>query len=156
MVSSAEPAKSAASDDALLDRFQKKGDRDALGELAQRYAGMVYGVARRQTGKAEAAEDVSQEVFMLFARRAGGFRNASAIGVWLMRTCRYVAANAMRAEMRRRRRERRAAVDPSGAAAPVEDRTWEELAPLLDAAIGRLGKEDHAAIFPGDEFAGSG
>jgi RNA polymerase sigma factor (sigma-70 family) len=137
------------SDEVLFRRYISAGERDALGELARRYAGLVYSAARRQVGNAAMAEDISQEVFMIFARKARTLRNASGIGGWLLRTTRYVAANAIRSESRYKRREEAAknnrsevAPDPSA----DQDDFWDQIRPLLDVGIAQLGQSDQAAV----------
>ncbi len=117
------------------------GDRAALGELFDRHAGWVRAAAARRTGDRHAAEDVTQAVFLVLARRAGSVRGP-ALGAWLHRTTRYAAANARRADRRRRRRER-AAARPE--AAPVAEPA-DPLLAVLDEAIDALGPADRVAV----------
>jgi RNA polymerase sigma factor (sigma-70 family) len=137
------------SDEVLFGRYISAGERDALRELARRYAGVVYSAARRQVGNAAMAEDISQEVFMIFARKARTLRNASAIGGWLLRTTRYVAANAIRSESRHKRREEAAKNNRTevGSDQSVDqDDFWNQIRPLLDAGIAQLSQSDQAAV----------
>lgn len=154
MFESTDPATSVEtasdSDQDLLHRYQTGGDRGALGELAQRYASMVYCSAHRRVGSSTLAEDVAQEVFMIFARRANTIRSAGAVGVWLMRATRYVSANILRAESRRRRREQAAHLQTQMISNPdsphSEEPLWQEIAPLLDDALANLGRTDQTAV----------
>src|SRR5258708_6684955 len=98
-------------DDDLLRRVRSAAEADALAELIRRYTPMVYAAARRQVRDSALAQDVSQEVLITFMRRVAEIRSAAALGVWLMRTTRYTAANAMRTESRRRRMEYAAMTD---------------------------------------------
>jgi len=142
-------------DDNVLRRYIASGDRDALGELIQRYAGMVYSTARRQVRDRDLAEDVMQNVFVTFARRAREIRSAAALGTWLLRTTRYASANAMKIESRRRTHEQAARLtrteiadnsSPVEAAIADEQRQWNTIYPLLDEALSRLGSTDQAAV----------
>jgi RNA polymerase sigma factor (sigma-70 family) len=136
------------SDQSLLQRYATAGDRAALGELVRRYAGMVYAAACRQTRDAAMADDVVQNVFVIFARRAAHIRSAAAIPTWLLRTTHYTAANMMKTEIRRKRYERAASDQRSEVLQnPVdEDRHWETLSPLIDGAIARLNPADQTAV----------
>lgn len=49
------------------------GDREAFGALFRRYQRSVYRFARQMTGSKEAAEDVTQEVFIALAENAGRY-----------------------------------------------------------------------------------
>ncbi len=50
-------------DNELIDRFRKQGDRDALGELFQRYAHLVLGVCLKYLGDADEAQDATMQVY---------------------------------------------------------------------------------------------
>lgn len=52
----------------LLSRCLRGAD-DAFRHLLDRHSGLVYGTALRVTGDPGAAEEVSQDVFVLLARR---------------------------------------------------------------------------------------
>ncbi len=91
---------------ALLDRYLRDGSEAAFRELVSLHAPLVRATAlRKLNGDAAAADDVAQEVFTRLARK-GGRLKAVVLGGWLYRqTCR-LAANHIRAERRRKRRER--------------------------------------------------
>src|SRR5439155_2336254 len=63
---------------------------------------------------------------------------------WLYQATRYAAAKAVRAERRRLNREREAVVmqEPSTGT----DANWEQLSPVLDEAVARLGAKDRDAV----------
>ena len=52
------------------------GDRQAFAALFRRHQGTVFRFSRQMLGSKEAAEDVTQEVFIALARRAQGFNPA--------------------------------------------------------------------------------
>ena len=137
----APPANPAASDAQLL-AATARGDGPALGELVRRYVDFVYAAARRLIDR-HAAEDVTQAVFLVLARKAGAVR-AEALPAWLHRTTQYAAANANRADRRRLRHERAAARKEATRpyVLPEADPLW----PLLDEAIDSLGHRDRVAV----------
>src|SRR5207237_1040209 len=104
----------AADDRRLLDLYVARRSDDAFAELARRYTPLVYGCALRKTRDAAMAEDVTQTVFVLLARKASSARRRPLSG-WLFAVTRYAAANELRAAARRRRHER-AAARPEAAA----------------------------------------
>ncbi len=60
------------SDPELLERMAA-GDRDALAVIFRRHQGTVYRFSRQMLGSKEAAEDVTQDVFVALTRNAGRF-----------------------------------------------------------------------------------
>jgi RNA polymerase sigma-70 factor (ECF subfamily) len=74
------------------------GDREAFGELVNRYQGKIYRLARRFTDSQEDAEDVLQEAFIRAFRAIGGFRGASKFSTWLYRITVNLAAMRRRAQ----------------------------------------------------------
>jgi RNA polymerase sigma-70 factor (ECF subfamily) len=76
------PAPAGAGDIALLHRIGA-GDESAVGELIDRHAGRLYGVARTLTGNDADAEDVVQETFAGACESAGSFRGESSVKTWL-------------------------------------------------------------------------
>jgi RNA polymerase sigma factor (sigma-70 family) len=74
----------------------RKGDEEAFATLVQRYYALVYGAACRQVCDRHLAEDVTQCVFLLFARKVHALSPATAIGGWFLRTVRFVARDVAR------------------------------------------------------------
>ena len=64
---------------------------------------------------------------------------------WLYQTARLTAASFLRREIRRVRREQEAYMQ-SEPHTVAPDETWEQLAPLLEDAMGQLGDQDRAAV----------
>src|SRR4051812_2973139 len=94
------------SDAELLDRYITTRCEPAFTELVQRYLRLVYLVALRQTGgNAFLAEDITQAVFLLLAKKAHSLRGHPILAGWLHHATRLVALRALRTELQRRQRE---------------------------------------------------
>src|SRR5262249_44738950 len=91
-------------DSALLKQFLESRSEDAFTALVERHLNLVYSVALRQSGDAGQAEEISQAVFIILARKAAQLRNDKALSSWLFQTTRLTANNLIRSEMRRRHR----------------------------------------------------
>jgi RNA polymerase sigma factor (sigma-70 family) len=85
-----------AMNDWQLIEAYRTGDEDAFATLARRYYSLVYGAACRQVSDTHLAEDITQCVFLLFARKINGLSPATAIGGWFLRTVRFVAKDVIR------------------------------------------------------------
>jgi hypothetical protein len=59
-----------ADDEVLLRAFAEKRSEEAFRLLVERYAGLVFGVAVRRTTVRELAEEATQNVFVVLARKA--------------------------------------------------------------------------------------
>jgi len=129
----------------LLDQFTRTGSDAVFGELVRRHVGLVYSVALRQTGQPHQAEEITQAVFIILARKAASVGRRTVLSGWLYHTARLTAANFRRAEFRRIRREQEVFMQSTlDNSAP--DLAWPELAPLLDEAMSRLGATDRDAV----------
>src|SRR5262249_51329309 len=83
--------------DAVLMERMRAGDNDALGQLYDRYSGIVYSVALRVLSDTGAAEDVLQEVFLQLWRNPGVFdSNRGSLGAWLAVIARNRAIDSLR------------------------------------------------------------
>ena len=72
------------SDEVLVQRF-KNGDRRAFSELIDRHQNRVYSLCYRWMGNQQAAEEVTQEVFVSLFRSLERFRGDSKFSTWLHR-----------------------------------------------------------------------
>src|SRR5262245_20109859 len=115
----------------LLREFAESRSETAFAEMVRRHLNWVYSAAWRQVNDAQLAEEVAQSVFVLLARKAGSLNSKVVLSGWLFRTTRFVASRALRAEVRRKRREQETyAMNPS--TTDETDAVWERLAPHLD------------------------
>jgi RNA polymerase sigma factor (sigma-70 family) len=125
-----------------------RGARDcaeaAFTALAERHLNLVYSTALRSVGNAHAAEEISQAVFLILADKAGKLSRRVVLSGWLYQTTRLTAANFLRGEIRRQKREQEAFMHSSLNESANE--TWTHIAPVLDDALARLGARDRDAI----------
>ncbi|HUZ06247.1 MAG TPA: sigma-70 family RNA polymerase sigma factor, partial [Candidatus Paceibacterota bacterium] len=141
-----------ADDMELVREFAARRSDAAFETLVLRHLNLVYSVAQRQVRDPHLAQEVAQAVFLILARKAGSFGPKTIVSGWLYRTTQYASADALKTQRRRQHREQEAYMesilnrggdDPSQ---PTDDEAWAQIAPLLDAAMLRLGEKDRNAI----------
>ncbi|HTB63681.1 MAG TPA: sigma-70 family RNA polymerase sigma factor [Opitutales bacterium] len=132
-------------DQELLRQYAEEGSDAAFGELVRRQVNFVHSVAVRVVAPdTHLAEDVTQRVFTDLARKARPLSRHACLAGWLHRTTRYTAISAIRSEQRRRAREHEAATMQTLNTTP--ELNWEQMRPLLDAAVDQLGPLDREAV----------
>ncbi len=133
------------SDDMTLVReFAASQSEPAFAALVERHIALVHSAALRQAGDTHLAEEITQAVFIILARKAASLGPKTILSAWLYRTTRYAAADALRARRRRQAREQEAHMQ-SILNQPDPD-AWAQLAPLLDDALAELGETDRTAL----------
>ena len=136
----------ATDDQTLLRDYTEQGCERAFAELVRRHLPQVYAAAlRRVNGDRALAADVTQTVFTDFARKAPGLVRISVPGGWLHRHTGFTAGKLVARERRHRVLEQEAAI-MNTLIEPEEDPAWAATAPLLDAALDALPRQDRDAL----------
>jgi RNA polymerase sigma factor (sigma-70 family) len=131
-------------DIALLKQFAENDSESAFAEIVSRHLNLVYSTALRSVGNAHAAQEISQAVFIILARKAKSLGAKTVLSGWLYQTTRLTAANFLRTEIRRQKREQEAFMQ--SILNESESEAWLQIAPVLDDAISKLGARDRDAI----------
>lgn len=138
----------AQTDQQLLRDYACHRSEPAFAELVRRHVDLVYSAARRMVADPHQAEDVAQAVFVALSQNAGQLTGHPVLSGWLHRTAHNLAANAVRANVRRQLREQETALmnqllSDSGSVIPP---AWADIAPHLDDALGELTESDRDAV----------
>jgi uncharacterized protein (TIGR03435 family) len=128
----------------LLARYVNDGSETAFSELVERHIGLVHSVALRCTADPGHAQDITQAVFVILARKAATLNSRTILPGWLYHTARLTAANLQRAEASRHRREQEAYMQSIQEDSP--DSLWAEIAPQLEQAMSRLRADERDAL----------
>jgi len=131
-------------DHQLISTFARAQSEPAFAALVARYINLVYSTALRFTGNPDHAQEITQAVFVILAQKAGKLSPRVALSGWLYQAARLTAANFMKREARRQRREQEAYME--SALNEPNDEAWREIGPLLDEAMGGLGEADRNAV----------
>jgi RNA polymerase sigma factor (sigma-70 family) len=122
--------------DSLEARRAAEGDERAFERLYRRHVARIHTLARRMAGP-EAADEITQDVFVRAWEKLPTFRGESAFGTWLYR----LAVNVVLSRRRTERSERRALLDDDA----ILDHQVAQHAPAgmrldLETAMGRLAE----------------
>jgi uncharacterized protein (TIGR03435 family) len=131
-------------DNDLLREYVENDSGAAFAALVERHVNKVYSVALRHTGKPHQAEEITQAVFVILARKSRHLSRRVILSGWLYQTARLTAVTFIRSEIRRARREQEAQMQTL--LNENEPDVWSQIAPLLDAAMAGLNKADRHAV----------
>ncbi len=134
----------ATDDSALLRQYVENHSDEAFALLVAQHINLVYSVALRQVGNPHQAEEITQAVFIVLAKKAAELRHNKALSSWLFQAAHLTANNFVRSEIRRHYREQEAfmqsGLNESGTG------IWASIAPSLDTAVAGLNEKDRRAI----------
>lgn len=128
----------------LLRKYVDYGSEEAFAILVKRHVNKVYSVALRHTGNSHQAEEITQAVFVILARKSRSLNRRVIISGWLYQTARLTAITSVRSGIRRARREQEAHMQT--VLNETETDIWPQIAPLLDAAMAGLNETDRHAV----------
>jgi RNA polymerase sigma-70 factor (ECF subfamily) len=113
-----------ATDEMLMVRYQR-GDRQAFAELVRRHSRPMYNFVLRLLRDANAAEDVTQEVFLRVVQNAAEFKHEARFSTWLYSIGRNLCIDQLR------RLSHRRATSLDGPTAGDKERTLGDVIPDL-------------------------
>lgn len=128
----------------LVRQYAADYSEGAFAALVSRHTNLVYSTALRRLGSPQLAEEVTQAVFIILARKAGSLGRGTILSGWLYRTTCYVAGHAFKQELRRQQRHQDAFMQSLSDETDAE--TWSHITPLLEDAMLRLRQTDRDAL----------
>jgi RNA polymerase sigma factor (sigma-70 family) len=131
-------------DNALLREYVERDSEEAFAALVTRHVNKVYSVALRLAGNPHSAEEITQAVFVILAKKSRQLGKRVILSGWLYQTAQLTAVTFIRGGIRRARREQEACMQT--ALNENESEAWMQIAPLLDAAMAGLNETDRHAV----------
>ena len=130
----------------LLLKYVQERDEKAFSELVSRHTPWVYSVCRRRVGDRSLAEDVTQAVFIVLAKKASSLPSTTVLAGWLTRTAHYASADAIKRQRRRQYHEARAITMRPKAQEQTTSQPQPELLARVDASIAKMSRRDRDAL----------
>jgi RNA polymerase sigma factor (sigma-70 family) len=134
----------ALDDITLLREYAERDSEEAFATLVTRHINKVYSVALRHTRNPNQAEEITQAVFVILAKKARHLGRGVILSGWLYQTARLTALTFIRGEIRRARRDQEAHMQTL--LNETDSDVWPHIAALLDTAMAGLSEVDRHAI----------
>ncbi|GAA5128285.1 sigma-70 family RNA polymerase sigma factor [Luteolibacter yonseiensis] len=129
----------------LLAEWVRHQREAAFHQLVTRYAGLVHAAARRIGNDDALADEATQLVFILLARKAGSLVSRGSLAGWLHLTAVMQTKNLLRAS--RRENRKRTSLQAAMQNQPHHPHdSWKEMQPELDEALAALSEKDREAL----------
>ena len=109
-----------ATDETLMVRYQR-GDRTAFATLVRRHNRPLYNFVLRQLRKPQAAEDVTQEIFLRVVENANEFKHEARFSTWVYTIARNLCIDHLRKASHRRHPSLDQPLGPGDEPAPLAD-----------------------------------
>lgn len=134
-------------DGELAADFARTNSQAAFEEIVNRQSRLVYATCLRALGNHQDAEDATQAVFIVLARKikAGSIRAGTSLSAWMYRTAIWAARDHRKMRERRRRREREAGCMNAAQESSGSSKQDAVLA-VLDDALAALPRVQREAI----------
>ena len=132
-------------DMALIREYSDRDSESAFADLVNRHIHLVYSVAFRYVGNSPDAQDVTQAVFVILAKKAASLRQRATITGWLYETTRFTAAALLRTKARQQARDQEAYMQSTLNDSGLND-VWRQLAPILEDAMNHLNEKERALL----------
>jgi len=129
----------------LVREYADRGSERAFAELVQRHIHLVYSVAFRYVGNSADAQDITQAVFGILARKTAHLRDRTTLTGWLYETTRFTAVAFLRAKARQQAREQEAYMLTT-LNDPDSNGVWQQLAPVLEEAMNCLSEKERVLL----------
>jgi RNA polymerase sigma-70 factor (ECF subfamily) len=135
--------------DAELIQSLRAGDQEALGMLYDRYGQLVFTVALSILNRTDEAEDLTQEIFLLFWKKENFQPERASLGTYLSVLTRSRALNKLRSRGSQQRsieRLQRSVYSEFSQLCPLEQATLQEQRQSLQQAITQLPENQQQVL----------
>src|SRR6266850_162812 len=130
----------------LIQQYAQTGCQDSFEQLVTRHMDWVFSICLRGVKDRHLAEDVTQAVFIILARKAKSMTPNTVLRGWLFKAARFAVADALKKQNRHKRHVQRAAAMGATDFSAQEAATWDRVAPALEEAVACLSEKDRQAV----------